>query len=111
MKRIILVTFINLIIFGASAEIRFKSIDNMRTTNIVLVDNDTSHTGVEITDAVLSNNGKKYPAKQIGCDVVNGFATYELKFKRLTIFKDCKVTLTINGETKTIDIQKTMSDR
>ena len=50
--------------YGASAEIRYKSIDNMRATNVVLVDNDAPRS-VEITDAVLYNDGKKYPAKQI----------------------------------------------
>lgn len=110
MKRIILLTFICLMMFGASAEIRYKSIDNIGATNIVLVDNDAPK-NVEITDAVLYNNGKEYPAKEIRCNVVNGVAIYKLKFKRLTIFKNCKVALTINVETKTIDIQKAMSKR
>ena len=108
MKRFILLVLISLMTYGASAEIRYKSIDNMRATNVVLVDNDAPRS-VEITDAVLYNDGKKYPAKQIRCNVVNGVA--KLKFKRLTVFKDCKVALTVNGETKTIDIQKAMSDR
>lgn len=110
MKRFILLVLISLMTYGASAEIRYKSIDNMRATNVVLVDNDAPRS-VEITDAVLYNDGKKYPAKQIRCNVVNGAANYKLKFKRLTVFKDCKVALTVNGETKTIDIQKAMSDR
>ncbi len=110
MKRFILLVLISLTTYGASAEIRYKSIDNMRATNVVLVDNDAPRR-VEITDAVLYNDGKEYPAKQIRCNVVNGVANYKLKFKRLTVFKDCKVALTVNGETKTIDIQKAMSDR
>lgn len=110
MKRFILLVLISLMTYGASAEIRYKSIDNMRATNVVLVDNDAPRS-VEITDAVLYNDGKEYPAKQIRCNVVNGVANYKLKFKRLTVFKDCKVALTVNGETKTIDIQKAMSDR
>ena len=110
MKRFILLVLISLMTYGASAEIRYKSIDNMRATNVVLVDNDAPRS-VEITDAVLYNDGKKYPAKQIRCNVVNGVANYNLKLKRLTVFNDCKVALTVNGETKTIDIQKAMSDR
>ena len=97
-------------VLGASAEIRFRSIDNMGATNVVLVDKHAPQS-IEITDAVLYNNGKKHSAKQIRCNVVNGVATYELKFKRLTVFRDCKVTLTVNGETQTIDLQKAMSHR
>lgn len=110
MKRFIILLLVNLVMAGAYAEIRYQSIDNKGATNVVLVDNATPGS-VEITNAVLYNNGKEYPAKQIRCNVVNGVATFKLKFKRLTVFKDCKVILTVNGETKTIDIQKAMLDR
>lgn len=110
MKRFILISFVSLMVFVASAEIKYRSIDNMGATNVVLVDDDASRS-VEITDAVLFNNGKEYPAKQIKCNIVNGIATYKLKFKRFTVFKDCKVTLTVNGEKTTIDLQKAMHDR
>lgn len=92
----------------ASAEIKFRSIDNNKGTNIVLVDEEAPQK-VIITDAVLFNNGREYPAKQIRCDVVNGTATYNLKFKRFTVFKDCRVVLTVNGRKMTIDVQKCMS--
>lgn len=92
----------------ASAEIRYQSINNVKGTNIVLVDKDAPGK-VEVTDAILSNNGKEYRAKQIRCDMVNGVATYKLKFKRLTLFKDCKVILTVNGKKVVVDIQKSIS--
>lgn len=110
MKRIILLLVVSLITAGVSAEIMYQSIDNNGATNVVLVDN-AAPRSVEITDAVLYNNGKEYPARQIRCNVVDCVAVYKLKFKRLTVFKDCKVSLTVNGETKTIDIQKAISDR
>lgn len=73
---------------------------------------DCNHADVKkITNAVLSNNGKDYPTKQIRCDIINGVATYKLTFKRLTVFKDCKVSLTVNGETINVNIQKAMSYR
>ena len=100
----------SLAVFGASAEIKFQSLDNIKGTNVVLVDENAPQT-FKITDAVLSNNGSEYPAKQIICDVVNEVATYKLKFKRLTLFKDCKVTLTVNGEKITINLQKSLLDR
>ncbi len=54
---------------------------------------------------------KEYPAQQIRCDVINSVATYKLKFKRFTVFRNCKVILTVNGEKVSIDIQKKMLDR
>lgn len=110
MKRLLLVTVFSLAVLGASAEIKFKSIDNIKGTNVVLVDEKAPET-VEITDAVLSNNGRKYPAKQIRCDVVNGKAIYKLNFQRFTYFKECKVKLIVNGEIITVDLQKSMTER
>lgn len=94
----------------ASAEIRYQSLNNVNGTNIVIVDEDAPEK-VEVTDAVLSNNGKEYRAKEIRCDLVNGVATYKLKFKRLTLFKDCKVILTVNGKKVVVDIQKSISPK
>ncbi|MBD5347835.1 MAG: hypothetical protein HDR84_01115 [Bacteroides sp.] len=109
MKKFFLIAVSSLSVLAASAEIKFKSLDNIKGTNVVLVDDNAPQT-VKITDAVLSNNGSEYPAKQIRCDVVDGVATYKLKFKRLTLFKDCEVTLTVNGEKITINLQKNMVD-
>ena len=110
MKKFLLIAVFSLAVLGASAEIKFQSLDNIKGTNVVLVDVNAPQT-VKITAAVMSNNGNEYSAKQIRCDVVNGIATYKLKFKRLTLFKDCKVTLTINGEKITINIQKSLLDK
>lgn len=110
MKRFILMSAFCCVTAAVTAEIKCQSIDNIKATNIVLVD-DHAPGKVEITDAVLSNNGKEYSADQIRCDLFNGVATCELKFKRLTVFKNCKVILTVNGEKVTVDIQKEMSGR
>ncbi len=110
MKKVILIAACSLTAFWASAEIKFRSLDNISGTNVILVDENPPKS-VEITDAVLFNNGSKYTAKQIRCDVVNGQATYRLKFKRLTRFNNCKVLLTVNGENLSIDLQKNLSDK
>lgn len=107
MKRLFFIAALCLLMFEASAEIRYQSIDNINGTNIVLVDRNAPQK-VEITDAILSNNGKEYPAKEIRCNVIDNVVTYKLKFKRFTVFKDCKVILKVNGKSITIDIQKEM---
>ncbi len=108
MKKLFFILALSLMMLEASAEIRFRSIDNLNGTNIVLVDKNADQK-VEITDAVLCNSGKEYPAKEIRCDVIDNVATYKLKFKRFTTFKDCKVILTVNGKKMTVDIQKEMT--
>lgn len=110
MKRFILMAAFCLVAAVASAEIKYRSIDNVKATDIVLVD-ENAPGNIEITDAVLYNNGHEYPAKEIRCDQVRGIATYRLKFKRLTVFKNCKVILTVNGKKVTVDIQRHLIDR
>lgn len=110
MKRIFSMAVFCLAVLSAAAEIRYQSIDNIKGTNIVLVDEDAPRK-VEVTNAVLFNDGKEYRAKQIRCDVVNGVATFRLKFKRLTVFKNCKVVITVNGRKESIDVQKCMTER
>lgn len=110
MKKIILTTALCLSAICGSAEIAYRSLDNKGATNIVLTDSDApAH--VEVTDAVLTNDGTDYPARQIRCDVKDGTATYRLQFKKLTLFKDCRLTITVNGEKKTLDIQKSLTQR
>ncbi len=108
MKKLFFILALSLMMLEASAEIKFRSIDNLDDTNIVLVDKNAPQK-VEITDAVLCNSGKEYTAKEIRCDVIDNFATYKLKFKRFTTFKDCKVILTVNSKKTTIDIQNGMT--
>ena len=110
MKKLVLLSIVALSALAASAEIKYQSLDNIGGTNIVLTDSDAPEK-VEISDAVFYCDGKEYRAKSIRCDVVDGVAKYKLKFKRLTVFKDCKVTLTVNGEKKTVNIQKPLLER
>ncbi len=110
MKKILALAFVCLCYFSSSAEIEYRHIDNIGATNIVLTDKESPE-NVVVSDAVLVNNGKKYSAKDISCDIKDGVATYKLKFSRLTVFKDCKVILTVNGKKVTVDLQKAMTDR
>ncbi|MDE6269891.1 MAG: hypothetical protein K2M12_03425 [Muribaculaceae bacterium] len=103
MKKLFLLAVICITALAAKAEIRYKSLNNIDGTNVVLVDEDAPD-GVKVSDAVLYTDGHEYPAKEIRCDLKNGTATYKLKFKRLTTFIDPKVTLTINGRKVTVNL-------
>lgn len=91
----------------AGAQVRLRSIDNVGGTNIVLAEANAP-ARIEVTDAVFSNFGKSYKAKSIRCTHENGNATYRLVFRRFRKFKDCKVTITINGKPQTLDLHKQM---
>ena len=109
-EKIILLAVLCLCAFVSHAKISYQSINNIEGTNIVLIDKQAP-SDIKITEAVLSNNGKKYIATQIRCNIINGVVIYRLKFKRLTVFKNCKVILMVNGKKEIVDIQKGMSVR
>ena len=88
----------------ASAELRFQSLDNKRGTNISLTESD-GRSDIRITDAVFHNGGKAFPVKNVKCETKDGQTRYQLKFKRLTTFKNCYLTLKADGREQTIDIQ------
>ena len=105
MKKLFVIAILCAAALGARAEIRFQSLNKMDGTNIVLVD-DNAPKKMKITDVVLLNDGKRYPARGVRCNLGDGEAEYELSFERLTYFKDCKVTMKINGRKVAVDIRK-----
>lgn len=110
MKRLIIAAAFIGCITAAPAELRFRHLDNNGATNITVVDTDSSASG-QISKAVFTSADKQYEAKQIRCDRVGKKVVYYLKFKRLTEFSDCKLSLTIADTTHTIDIEQQLIDR
>ena len=79
MKKTVLFLMLAAGLLSASAEIRFSQLNNIKATNITLIDNEADGR-IEITDAVFYNGGKGYPAKQIRCDLQIGVqASYGLQ--------------------------------
>ena len=105
MKKLFVIAILCAAALGVRAEIRFQSLDNMDGTNIVLVD-DNAPKSLKVTEVVLLNDGKKYPAQGVRCNLGDSTAVYELNFERLTYFKDCKVAMKVNGHKVTVDIRK-----
>ena len=110
MKRLIIAAALIGCFTAASAELRFRHLDNNGATNITVVDTDGSVDG-QITKAVFTSADRNYDAKQIRCNRVGKKVVYYLKFKRLTHFSDCKVSLTIGGTVHTIDIEQHLIER
>ncbi len=102
MKNLFLAVLLSVCALYASAEIRVQKLDNIKGTNITLVD-DGAAKNYSVTDAVFVNDYKEYKAKKIRCNVVDGVATIKVTFKKCTLFRDCKVILTVNGKQETVE--------
>lgn len=108
MHRIIITLIVAVFaVIYASAKIEFQSLNNIGSTNIVLVYDSIEGEGkVTVAEAVLHNNGKSYEATAIHCKSTSGKITINLKFKRFKRFSNCSVILTVNGEKVVIPIQE-----
>ncbi len=105
MKKLIVAALLCACGLCAKAEIKFQSLDNMDGTTIVLADDNTPKR-IKVTDVVLLNDGKKYPARSVRCNLGDGNAVYTLNFDRITYFKDTKVQLKVNGRKHSVDVRK-----
>ena len=107
-KILLTIAIVLLAICTAVAAPRFESLDNHHgktTIKIEIPASDRSATnGLSIDNIRLYNNGEILDAKKV--DAIWGEnSTIILEFKKLTTFKNCILTFTINGHPVTMDIQ------
>ncbi len=109
MKKVLLSLAIVLLAAGnAFAVPRFMGIDNKngKTTikiEIPACDRD-SQNGLSIDNVKLYNNGKMLSAKKVRA-IWGENSTIILEFKKLTKFEDCTLSLTLNGEAVSMNLQ------
>ena len=107
MKKIIIFWICSIIAISANAEFKFKSLDNNDgKTTIVIVD-DNFKPGYEICCAKFINGGKTYKAKSMVTLQEDDKIIITMSFKRMTVFYNTSVTLTINGQETIVPIDLT----
>ncbi|MCM1369117.1 MAG: hypothetical protein NC204_01965 [Candidatus Amulumruptor caecigallinarius] len=97
MKLIMLFAALTAMSIPGFAKLELKSVEVGDATNMMLIDEDAGNS-VDLSKAVIFNNGKEYYATGVKCGLKDGTATYEVKFKKFNGFKDARVVLTVNGE-------------
>ncbi len=87
-----------LVAINADAQFKFKSLDNNDgKTTIVIVD-DSYKTGSTICCAKFNNDGKTYDAKSMVSTKEDSKMSITMTFKKMTVFNNTSVTLTINSQ-------------
>lgn len=104
MKKLLFTIICAVFAINANAEFRFKSLDtnNGKTTVVIIDDNFT--TGSETCCAKFNNDGKTYDATSMVTTQKGKQMRITMTFKRMTVFKNTSVTLTINGQEVNIPI-------
>lgn len=112
MKKVFLSLAIALLSFGgAMAAPQFKELNNKhgKTTIVVEIpasDRDATN-GLSVDNIKLYNNGEVLTAKHV--DAIWGAnSTITFEFKKLTTFKDCTLSFTVNDEPVSVDIQRAL---
>ncbi len=104
MKKLILFFICVIFAITAKAQFKFKSLDNNDgKTTIVIVD-DNFKAGSEICCAKFNNDGKTYNAKSMVTTQEDGKMTITMTFKKLTVFNNTSLTLTVNGQQTNVPI-------
>lgn len=104
MKKLLIFSIFTLAAISANAQFKFKSLDNNDgKTTIVIVD-DNFKSGSEICCAKFNNDGKTYDAKSMVSTQEDRKMSITMTFKRMTVFNNTSITLTVNGQHTNVPI-------
>lgn len=109
MKKVLLLLVFAASALAVSAKVEYQSLNNKgNNTTIVFTiseDEKDATNGLSVDNIVLECNGKRYTAKNVSVDFGNT-TTITAKFKKLKKFVKARIIFTVNGEERSIDIQK-----
>lgn len=107
MKKLLFILICAFFAINANAQFKFKSLDNNNgKTTIVIVD-DNFKTGSEICCAKFINDGKTYDAQSMVSTQEGNRMSITMTFKRMTVFNNTSITLTINAQEVNVPIELT----
>ena len=107
MKKLLFILICAVFAINANAQFKFESLDNYDgKTTIVIVD-DNFKTGSEICCAKFNNDGKTYDATSMVTTQEGKQMSITVTFKKLKVFNNTSVTLTINGQQVNVPIDLT----
>lgn len=107
MKKISLTLICAVVAFAGSAQFKFKSLNNNDGKTTIVVVDDNWNSGSETCCAKFKNDGETYEAKSMVSTQQGKQLSITMTFKRLTVFNNMSVTLTVNGQEVNVPIDLT----
>ncbi|MCC8119807.1 MAG: hypothetical protein LIP09_13825 [Bacteroidales bacterium] len=107
MKQILLTLICALVAFAANAQFKLKNLNNNDGKTTIVVVDDNWNSGSETCCAKFNNDGKTYDATSMVSTQQGNQLSITMTFKRLTVFNDMSITLTVNGQEVNVPINLT----
>ena len=98
MKKLLFILICVVFAINANAQFKFKSLDNNNDKTTIVIVDDNFRTGSETCCAKFNNDGKTYDATSMVSTQNGKQMSITMTFKKLTVFNNTSVTLTINGQ-------------
>jgi|GEM_PF-269586 uncharacterized protein YxeA len=107
MKKLLFILICAVFAISANAQFKFKSLDNNDAKTTIVITDDNFKTGSETCCAKFNNDGKTYDATSMVTTQEGNKMSVTMTFKRMTVFNNTSVTLTINGQHVNVPIDLT----
>lgn len=107
MKKLLFILICTAVAVNANAKFQFSHLDNSNgKTTIVIVDNNYK-SGSETCCAKFNNDGKTYDATSMVTTQEGNRMLITMAFKKMKVFNNTSVTLTLNGQQVNVPIKLT----
>ncbi|MBP3287602.1 MAG: hypothetical protein J6L79_00025 [Muribaculaceae bacterium] len=107
MKKLLFVFLCVFCAINANAQFKFKSLDNNDGKTTVVIVDDNFKQGSETCCAKFNNDGKTYDATSMVTTQEGKNMSVTMTFKRMTVFNNTSITLTVNGQHVNVPIELT----
>ena len=104
MKKVLFILTCAAFAINAHAQFKFKSLDNNDGKTTVVIVDDNFKTGSETCCAKLNNDGKTYDGKSMVATQEGNHMSITMTFKKMNVFNNTSVTLTVNGRQVNVPI-------
>lgn len=104
MKKLILIFFCAIFAINANAQFKFKSLDNNDGKTTIVITDDNFKSGSETCCAKFNNDFKTYDATSMVTTQKGKHMSITMTFKKMTVFNNMSVTITVNGEQTNVPI-------
>lgn len=104
MKKFLISSICALAVISSNAQLKFKSLDNNNGKTTIVIEDDNFKSGSETCCAKFNNDGKTYYAQSTVSTQEGKIMVITMTFKKMTVFNNMSVTITVNGEQKNVPI-------